>query len=102
LSRALWCTLQMVLGLLLIFAAQAWALMAIVADDERLSGKDAVIAFRLWGLTLSRLPRTHRQVWLGAWGLATLLSAVFLIGGLEHWLTYLPRKAPAASAPKQG
>jgi hypothetical protein len=94
LERALWCTLQMVAGLLMIFAAQWWALWLIAPEDERLTGKDLIIPFRLWSLTLSRLPRLRGPVWLAAWALTAIVSAIFLVGGLEHWLEYLPHRTP--------
>src|SRR5262249_49528423 len=59
LERALWSTLQIAAGVIAILAAQGWALLAIAAEDERLSGKDLILSFRLWSLTLARLPRTH-------------------------------------------
>jgi hypothetical protein len=98
LARALWCTLQIAVGLLIILAAQGWALMMIAAEDERLSGKDLVFSFRLWSLAFARLPRLRCPVWLGVWGIATILSAIFLVGGLTHWFEYLPRRTPPVEA----
>ncbi len=91
LPRCVWCTAQIVLGVLMIFAAQAWLVMLLAADDERLSFKDAILPGRVWALAFGRLPLTSRQLSLAVWGLAAILAAVFLIGGLSHWFTYLPR-----------
>jgi hypothetical protein len=91
LMRALWATAQLAAGLVLILAAQIWSLIMLAPDDEKLGNKDAILSARLWLLTCQRLPRTCRQVWLGTWGLAAILAAVFVIGGLSHWLNYLPR-----------
>jgi hypothetical protein len=93
LARCLWCTSQLVLGVLMILVAQAWALMVVADSDDGLGVKDAFISARLWAVTLKRLPETRRQLWLASWGLTAVLSALFLIGGLSYWFTYLPRPA---------
>ncbi|HYT88928.1 MAG TPA: hypothetical protein VEL76_09480, partial [Gemmataceae bacterium] len=98
LPRCLWSTIQLGIGILMILAAQLWALLVLADTDERLSYKDAIFSGRLWGLTLWKLPATRQQLWLGAWGIAAILSALFLIGGLSHWFTYLPRSATAEPA----
>jgi hypothetical protein len=98
LLRAAWCTGQIGLGLVLILVAQIWALIVIAPDDEKLGNRDAIMPGRLWVLTTRRLPRTCRQVWLGAWGLAAILAALFVVGGLAHWMTYLPGSNPKAAA----
>jgi hypothetical protein len=28
---------------------------------------------------------------MATWGLAAVLSAIFVVGGLTHWLNYLPK-----------
>jgi hypothetical protein len=90
-SRCWWTTGQAVLGLLMILTAQAWAVMVLADKDDRLSTKDVFVSARLWALAVRYLPDTRRQLWLTVWGLTTVLSALFLIGGLDHWFTYLPR-----------
>ena len=45
---------------------------------------------------------TRHTIYLGAWGLAAILAANIFIGGLLHWLTYLPgnkKPAPTANEP---
>jgi hypothetical protein len=102
LSRCLWCTVQLGVGILMLLGGQIWALMVLADADDRLSFKDAFISGRLWRLTLRKLPETQRQLWLGTWGLATILSALFIIGGLSHWFSYLPgNAAPAPAAVQQ-
>jgi hypothetical protein len=91
LVRATWATVQLAAGLLMIFAAQVWALLVLAPDDERLGNRDAILPARLWAQIFRKLPRTFRQVQMGAWGLAAVLSAVLIVGGFSHWLTYLPR-----------
>jgi hypothetical protein len=98
LGRALWSSIEIGLGILLILAAQIWALFIVGHHDEKLSFKDAIISGRLWGLTLRNLPETRGMVWLATWGIACILSAVFIMGGLGYWGQYLPRSTPAMPA----
>jgi hypothetical protein len=97
-QRAVWCTAQIGGGLAVIFIAQIWALIVVAPIDEKLGNKDAILSGRLWVMTIRRLPETYRQVWLGSWGLAAILAAVFIVGGLSHWLNYLPRSDKNAPA----
>jgi len=93
LPRAVWSTVQILLGLLGLFGAQVWALFLIAPDDDKVGAKDAIISGRLWGLTFNRLPETRRQVWLGGWSLAAMLLGVFVVGGLGYWTQfYNPKK----------
>ena len=52
--------------------------------------KDALFPFRLYGLILKHLPSTRLTIYFGAWGVAAIVSAAVLTGGLGHWFTYLP------------
>jgi hypothetical protein len=98
LLRTVWCTGQIGVGLLLIFAAQVWTLLLLAPEDEKLGNKDALLPTRLWAQALRRLPRTWRPVCLASWGLAAALSAVFIVGGLSHWLNYLPKASGGKTA----
>jgi hypothetical protein len=98
-DRALWCTVQIGSGLVLLFAAQFWALIKVAPEDESLSAKDMMVPARLWGVAIKRLPSTRLQVWIAAWALAAIISASILIGGLDHWLKYLPKPSKAALVP---
>jgi hypothetical protein len=93
LARALWSTLQLVVGLLTMLAAQVWALIVIAPHDGHIGPKDVLFSVRLWGLTCRKLPEMRRQVWMGAWGVAAALSAVLIIGGFSYWYQfYKPKK----------
>jgi hypothetical protein len=93
LPRALWSTLEFGLGLLVLFAAQAWAFLLLAPQNDRLSGKDIVLPVRLWSMTCHRLPETQRQVWLGAWSLVAVLCALCVVGGYTYWYQfYKPKK----------
>jgi hypothetical protein len=91
LHRAIWTTVQLGSGVLIMFVAQCYALYRIAPEDGALHFTDALVPFRLYSLVFKRLPRMAPALWLGAWGLTLILSAAICVGGLDHWLTYLPR-----------
>jgi hypothetical protein len=93
LARALWSSIQLGLGALVIFVAQVWALILIAPKDAHLGPKDVFFSIRLWGLTLRRLPEMRRQVWMGGWGVSLIVCAVCVVGGLSYWTQfYKPKK----------
>jgi hypothetical protein len=98
LVRAVLSTSEIAIGLVLIFVAQFWALFAVGGNDEKLNFKDGVLPGRLWGMAMRKLPETQGQVWLASWGITCILSALLIIGGLPHWMEYLPKSKPAAAA----
>ena len=69
-------------------------------EDSTLSFWDAVFPFRLYGMLGKRLPNTRHSLYLGIWGAAAIISAVIFIGGLGHWVNYLPgaQKTPSQKA----
>ena len=97
LGRALWTSIEICFGLGLIIGAQTWALCLLAPNDDRLGFKDAIFPGRLWVLAAEQLPRTRGQFWMAGWGLACILSAFFIVGGLGHWFTYLPKPPPPPS-----
>jgi hypothetical protein len=98
-ERALWCTIQIGAGLAMILLAQFMALVCLAPEDEKLSTKDALLSGRLWQLVFQRMPRMRLPVWLAGWGLAVIVSAIFFVGGLSHWMDYLPGAKPKGSSP---
>jgi len=94
LGRALWTSLHICMGLVLIIAAQTLALCRLAPNDDRLGFKDAILPGRLWALVGQNLPAMRVHLWMASWGLACMLSALFIVGGLGHWLTYLPKPPP--------
>jgi len=96
LVRALWSTLELLLGIIGLVFAQAWALVRIAPEEEGLGSKDILFATRLWNLTFKRLPDTRRQVWVGSWSVTAGVCAVFLVGGFSYWAQfYQPKKLAA-------
>jgi hypothetical protein len=89
LARALWSSLQIVLGIVGVVLAQMTAMMLIGAEEEGLGAKDVIIPGRLWRATLKRLPATRRAVWIGAWSLTAIASALIFLGGFDYWFELL-------------
>jgi hypothetical protein len=90
LQRALLASVQIGAGFAIMIVGQFIGLLRIAPEDSALSFKDALFPMRLYGLVFKRLPATRHTLYLGAWGVAAILSAAVFIGGLQHWLTYLP------------
>jgi hypothetical protein len=93
LARALWSTMQIAGGVLMIFTAQFWSLVMFAPSDDTLHFKDAILPGRLWVMTLQKLPGTRGQLWLASWGLACILSGIILVGGLGYWVTCIAKKS---------
>jgi hypothetical protein len=98
LQRAAWCTGQIAAGFLLMFLAQCWLLLQIAPEVAALSFKDAVLPFKLWPLAMKRLPRGQISLWAAAFGATIIAGAFACVGGLDHWLTYVPSAKGAAPA----
>jgi hypothetical protein len=90
LQRALLASVQIGAGVAIMIVGQFIGLLRVAPEDATLSFKDALFPFRLYGLVFKRLPATRHTVYLGAWGIAAIVSAGIFIGGLQHWMTYLP------------
>jgi hypothetical protein len=95
LHRAMWTSLQMLAGVMIMMIGQSYALMRIAPEEATLYFTDAVVPFRLYGMVFKRLPRLCLPVFLGSWGLTITLAALICVGGLGHWLTYLPKARDA-------
>lgn len=92
-DRALWATLQIAIGALIIFLAQCWALVSIAPEDPKLTFKDALAPFHLWVLVCKRLPRLKESLWAAVFGLSLIVGSAAFIGGFAHWFEYLPKNA---------
>jgi hypothetical protein len=104
-ERAVWATIQIGGGLALLFVAQLILVFRLAPMDEKITFKDAVLPFRVWGLAFPRGGQMRVSFWLGAWGLSAIVAAIVVIGGLQYWERYLPRStpqdAPAQATPKK-
>jgi hypothetical protein len=101
LARMLWCSGQIAVGMIMVLGAAFWALLVVAPADEGISTKNLFFQGRVWILTFQRLPKTRWQVWLAAWGIAAILSALIFIGNLNQWFKHLPKPAQAL-VPTQG
>ena len=90
LPRAIWTTVQIVSGVLLLLIGQFVALVRAAPEDSQLSMKDMFVPFHLWSQVLKRASTLYQPLLMASWGLALTLSALIFIGGLGHWMTYLP------------
>jgi len=98
--RALWTSVQVMGGLVVILAAQFLALTLVAAYDDKLGFKDVLVPTRLWAVAVRRLtalPRLAHYLCGAAWGVALILSALIFIGGLGHWFSYLPNSKAVAA-----
>jgi hypothetical protein len=89
-SRALFTTIQMAAGLALMLLGQFVGLLRIAPEDPTMSFKDAIFPFKLYALALKRLPTTQWTIYFGVWGLTAIITANIFVGGMLHWLDYLP------------
>lgn len=100
LQRASLTTVQIVVGVAMMFLGQFIGLLRIAPEDSTLSFKDALFPFRLYSLVMKRLPSTRHTLYLGVWGAAVIIAANLFIGGLGHWITYLPGAQKNSGIPK--
>lgn len=91
LERAILATAQIGAGLVLMFLGQFLGVLRIAPHDSTLNFFDAIVPFRLYGLVFKRLPTGQITLFFGAWGLTAIVSAAIFIGGLDHWMNYLPK-----------
>ena len=99
-QKALLTTVQILVGVAMMLLGQFIGLLRIAPEDSTLSFKDAIFPFRLYGLVMKRLPSTRHTVYLGVWGIAAIVAANLFIGGLGHWITYLPGAQKTSNIPK--
>ncbi len=100
LERAIYTTAQIGVGLLMVLGAQIWAGVWVgVATEEEVGPKDFILPFRLWAIAIGCLPRSRKPITLAVWGVAVMVCAVLLVGGLDFWWeVYNPKKfAPPPS-----
>jgi hypothetical protein len=91
LHRATWTSVQIAVGVLVIFLSQYSALVTIAPEEPTLSFKDALFPFKLWGLIIKRLPKLQECLWTALLGLSLIVGSSVFIGGFEHWFNYLPK-----------
>ena len=101
LRRAVWATIQLGGGLLLVFTGQLAALIRIAHEEMTLSFKDAVVPGKLYAFICHRLPATQVPLYLICWGFAFTISAFACVGGFMHWFTFLPGQVNGRPKPPE-
>ncbi|MFN0197596.1 MAG: hypothetical protein ACKVT0_12705 [Planctomycetaceae bacterium] len=99
--RAVWSIVQIVIGMLLLTAAQISAFLhASMFDGEKVGLFDFMMKpLGIWYSTIKVLPQRAWSMWLGAWGATAILAAVLLVGGIRYsaifddW-GFVPHAAP--------
>lgn len=89
--RALWTSVEIAAGVLVLLVGQFIALIRLAPSDEKLSFKDVLMPFRLYGHIFPRARSMPLPVWTLGWGLSAIASALLFVGGLNHWFTYLKK-----------
>jgi hypothetical protein len=88
---ALLTTLSIGVGVLMMFIGQFIGVLRIAPEESTLGFFDVIVPFKLYALVMKRLPSSQLTFYLGVWGLTAIISANVFVGGLGHWLTYLPK-----------
>ncbi len=84
--RTVYSTYQLLLGFLVLYLSQWWALLMVAPKDPSLGIRDLlVISGRLWNSAFQMLPQTRWPIYLGFWGLLLMVGAVTITGGLADW-----------------
>jgi hypothetical protein len=99
LQRAVLTSVEIASGILLMFVGQFLGVLRIAPEDSNLGFFDAIVPFRLYSLVFKRLPTAQTTFYFGAWGITAIVSAVLFVGGLGHWMNYLPKSQGQKSAP---
>jgi hypothetical protein len=83
-GRTWWAIVQLMIGVVLLFAAQIWALTLVAANEARISPWNLfLLSGRLWGAAVRQLPATRWPIWLASWAVALIVLDLVLIGGLS-------------------
>src|SRR5262249_6444741 len=87
-ERALWEAIQVISGLLAILVGRIWAIILVTSEEASIGIMDVFFSWKLWKLTIQRLPLTRKPVWMGAWGATAVACAYLIVGGHEYWYQY--------------
>src|SRR5262249_37943978 len=69
-----------------ILATQMWLLFCVALKDERVEFLDVMNLIRAWWLAIARLPATRHPLCSACWCWAAVLTAFFLVGGMDYWM----------------
>jgi hypothetical protein len=89
--RALWGTVGLAVGVLVMIGVQIYAVLRVSAKDPSVSAIHFILIFspRIWRLVFQELPATRWLVCLNAWALTSAATSVLIVGGFVYWFQYL-------------
>jgi len=94
--RAIWGLIQIIIGAILLLAAQIWGALMVAYADDALNARDLFgISLRLWGHLLRRMPETRWPVYLSLWGVSLIVCGL-IMGDSTYWMRNAPRTARSA------
>src|SRR5262249_10522135 len=81
--RALWGTVGLAVGVLVIIGVQIYAVLRVSAKDPSVGALHFILIFspRIWRLVFQELPATRWLVCLNAWALTSVATSVLIVGG---------------------
>ncbi|HVW03198.1 MAG TPA: hypothetical protein VHB77_22745 [Planctomycetaceae bacterium] len=84
-ARTNWAVAELMIGAGLLLGGHGWSFMVTVMKSAQAGLLDFLLKpITIWSVTFQQLPRSARRVWLGGWGLATMLCAMTIVGGLRY------------------
>jgi hypothetical protein len=95
LERAILTSADVLASVAILLITQFIAVIKIAPEESTLGFWDALIPLRLYGMIFKRLPRSGFAVCVAAWALTAIITVNVFIGGMGHWLTYLPENKDA-------
>jgi hypothetical protein len=84
--RTIISTITVALAVPGILATQVWILFCVALKDARVEFLDAMNPIRAWTLAIGRLPGTRHPLCSACWCWSALLTAFFLVGGMDYWM----------------
>jgi hypothetical protein len=83
-ARTNWSVAELLIGAGLLLAGHGWSYMVTIMKSAQTGLLDFVMKpFTIWSVTFQQLPKSARRVWLGGWGIATMVCAMTIVGGLR-------------------
>jgi hypothetical protein len=85
LARALISLVALVVSIVAIFGVNLWALFLLGPRDGSLGPMNVFLFVGLWRQICESLPTTRRQFSSILWCITVIISACFIVGGLDYW-----------------
>jgi hypothetical protein len=85
LARALISLVSLVVSIVAIFSINLWALFILAPRDMNLGPMNVFLFVGLWRQICEALPITRRQFSSIVYCITVIISACFIVGGLDYW-----------------